>query len=184
MHPEIVVMELLAVADVPGKKLKAATVRDADRQYKIVTNAKNVLEEKVGKKIVVARPGAEVPGLDEPVKKANVGGVLSEGMLVDAKMLWGGSAGTAIFLDDDYEVGAPPPASKPRPKEATSEVAPAGEGLFAKKLTKEEKKAKAKADREARKARKAGGGGAAEAEAADDADDAPPAKRAKRTGPR
>jgi tRNA-binding EMAP/Myf-like protein len=159
MHPDIVVCELLAVEAVAGKdKLKAATVTDGEKEFTVVSNAPNVLPEKVGKRIVVARVGAEVSGLDEPVKKANVGGVVSEGMLCDERMLWGKSAGTAVYLDD-YDVGSQPPPQKPRPKEHVSAVAPIqkGEGLFEKKekLSKEEKKARAKAEREARKARKA-----------------------------
>jgi hypothetical protein len=89
MHPDIVVCELLAVEAVAGKdKLKAATVTDGEKEFTVVSNAPNVLPEKVGKRIVVARVGAEVSGLDEPVKKANVGGVVSEGMLCDERMLW------------------------------------------------------------------------------------------------
>ena len=89
MHPDIVVCELLAVDSVAGKdKLKAATVTDGEKEFRVVTNAPNVLPEKVGKRIVVARVGAEVSGMDEPVKKANVGGVVSEGMLCDERMLW------------------------------------------------------------------------------------------------
>ena len=116
MHPDIVVCELLAVEAIAGKdKLKAATVTDGEKEFRVVTNAPNVLPEKVGKRIVVARVGAEVSGLDEPVKKANVGGVVSEGMCCDERMLWGKSAGTAVYLDD-YDVGSqpPPPGAGPR----------------------------------------------------------------------
>ena len=88
MHPDIVVCELLAVEAVAGKdKLKKVTVTDGEKEFTVVSNAPNVLPEKVGKRIVVARVGAEVSGLDEPVKKANVGGVVSEGMLCDERML-------------------------------------------------------------------------------------------------
>lgn len=155
MHPDVVVCELLAVEPIPNKdRLKKCTVSDGDREFTVVSNAPNVLPEKVGKRLVVARVGAEVGEIT--VTKANVGGVVSEGMLCDECMLWGKSAGTAVYLDD-CEVGAGPPAAKPRPKEHVSEVAPIakGEGLFEKKLSKEEKKAKAKAEKEARKARKA-----------------------------
>ena len=97
MHPDIVVCELLAVEAVTGKdKLKKCTVSDGEKEFTVVSNAPNVLPEKVGKKIVVARVGAEVSGMEEPVKKANVGGVVSEGMCCDERMLWGKSAGTAV----------------------------------------------------------------------------------------
>ena len=88
MHPDIVVCELLAVEAVTGKdKLKKCTVSDGEKEFTVVSNAPNVLPEKVGKRIVVARVGAEVSGMEEPVKKANVGGVVSEGMLCDERML-------------------------------------------------------------------------------------------------
>lgn len=48
-------------------KLKAATVSDGEEEFRVVINAPNVLPEKVGKKIVVARVGAEVSGMDEPI---------------------------------------------------------------------------------------------------------------------
>jgi len=89
MHPDIVVCELLAVEAIAGKdKLKKCTVSDGEKEFTVVSNAPNVLPEKVGKKIVVARIGAEVSGMEEPVKKANVSGVVSEGMLCDERMLW------------------------------------------------------------------------------------------------
>ena len=128
MHPDIVVCELVAVEAVAGKdKLKKCTVSDGEKEFTVVSNAPNVLPEKVGKRIVVARVGAEVSGMDEPVKKANVGGVVSEGMLCDERMLWGKSAGTAVYLDD-YDVGSQPPSQKPRPKEHVSAVAPIAQG--------------------------------------------------------
>jgi predicted RNA-binding protein with EMAP domain len=89
MHPDIVVCELLAVEAVTGKdKLKKCTVSDGEKEFTVVSNAPNVLPEKVGKRIVVARVGAEVSGMEEPIKKTNVGGVVSEGMLCDERMLW------------------------------------------------------------------------------------------------
>ena len=89
MHPDIVVCELLAVEAVAGKdKLKKCTVSDGEKEFTVVSNAPNVLPEKVGKRIVVARVGAEVSGMEEPIKKTNVGGVVSEGMLCDERMLW------------------------------------------------------------------------------------------------
>ncbi len=50
------------------------------------------------------------------VKKASVGGVVSEGMLCDAPMLgWtGGGAGTAALVPDSFALGATPPDKRPR----------------------------------------------------------------------
>eukprot|EP00747_Dinoflagellata_sp_TGD_P080376 gnl/TRDRNA2_/TRDRNA2_160865_c0_seq3.p1 gnl/TRDRNA2_/TRDRNA2_160865_c0~~gnl/TRDRNA2_/TRDRNA2_160865_c0_seq3.p1 ORF type:complete len:180 (-),score=54.22 gnl/TRDRNA2_/TRDRNA2_160865_c0_seq3:52-591(-) len=82
----------------------------------IVTNAGNVKE---GCRVVVATVGSTISdkGEDVEVKKSNVGGKPSEGMLCDAPMLgWvgGGGAGAAALLPESFEVGSTPPASRPR----------------------------------------------------------------------
>ena len=62
------------------------------------------------------------------------------------------------YLDDSYEVGSAPPASKPRPKQQQQQQAstePVTNGLFERKLTKEEKKRLAAEKRAARKVAKA-----------------------------
>ena len=103
MHPDIVVCELLAVEAIAGKdKLKKCTVSDGEKEFTVVSNAPNVLPEKVGKRIVVARVGAEVSGMEEPIKKTNVGGVVSEGMLCDERMLW------AVWKSNLRRVRRPP----------------------------------------------------------------------------
>ena len=149
---KIVVAEVESVSDIPGKeKLKEVVLKTPD-VIRVVTNAPNVTEERVGQRLVVALEGAEVLG--ETVKRRIVGGRASEGMLCDARMLgWaGGGAGTAVFLDS--EIGDAPPRTRPRPQNITEAPAVALEGLFQKKPTKEEKKEIAKAAREARKAAK------------------------------
>ena len=79
----------------------------------VVTNVKHC---EVGKRVVVARVGATVSGMEEPVSRATVGGVKSEGMLCDCPMLgWsGGAAGQAVFLPETFGPGDKPPASRPR----------------------------------------------------------------------
>eukprot|EP00933_Yihiella_yeosuensis_P080786 TRINITY_DN9427_c1_g1_i1.p1 TRINITY_DN9427_c1_g1~~TRINITY_DN9427_c1_g1_i1.p1 ORF type:complete len:172 (+),score=67.97 TRINITY_DN9427_c1_g1_i1:128-643(+) len=98
---------------VAGKdKLKKLKVDVGDAEpLQIVTNAGNVKE---GSRVVIAKVGAIVD--DEPLKKANVGGVPSEGMLCDGPMLgWtGGGAGAAALLPDSFAVGGPPPDKRPR----------------------------------------------------------------------
>jgi hypothetical protein len=102
-------------------------------------------------------------GEQATVRKATVGGVMSEGMLCDSKMLgWiGGAAGIAAQMPEALELGSAPPAQKPIPSTSTSaggaessvpavEVKP----LFEKKLTKEEKKRLAEEKRKARKSAK------------------------------
>jgi len=84
-----------------------------DAELTIVTNAPNVAS---GCRVVVATVGAVVD--DEPVKKAPVGGVVSEGMLCSNPMLgWvGGGSKTAALLpaDGTYPPGSSPPEKPPR----------------------------------------------------------------------
>jgi len=84
---------------------------------------------------------------------------MSEGMFCDSRMLgWGsGSAGIAAQVPDSYAPGSAPPATKPgAPVKSDESAVPAVEvqGLFEKKLTKEEKKKLAEEKRKARKAAK------------------------------
>ena len=129
-----------------------------DSPVTVVTNAGNV---RLSSRVVVAMIGAVVPSTaDEEtgtvITKTTVGGVQSEGMLCDAKMLgWNNNEGVAVYLDDSFPVGASPPDSKPGARAAVEEaVADAGPGLFEKKMSKEEKKAAAAAKRAAKKAGK------------------------------
>jgi tRNA-binding EMAP/Myf-like protein len=171
------VVGLVAVLEsVAGKdKLSKLTVDvGAAEQLTIVTNASNVSE---GSRVVVAMLGTELSD-GTVVKKASVGGVVSEGMLCDAPMLsWvGGGAGAAAIVPDSFAPGDAPPASRPRmdlPKAETPAM-PAVEvkPLFEKKLTKEEKKAAAAAKKAERAAKKAAAGGESGAAADDDGEDA------------
>lgn len=155
----IVIAELRSVEPIPGRdKVKEISVRidEAGTTKQIVTNAPNVLTEKIGQRLVVALEGAEVPGM-EAVKRTNIGGRVSEGVICDSRMLnWsGGGAGVAVFLGDDAEVGSLPPADRPRPNVSKPEAyGPVTDGLFKKKPSREEKKAAARAARELRKANK------------------------------
>lgn len=133
-------------------------VGEEDKTLTVVTSASNVRK---GSRVVVALVGSTVMGEDgEEIKitKTSVGGVMSEGMLCDSKMLgWsGGAEGIAAQLPESYPIGSAPPATKPRPKEESPAAAagPVEDGLFAKRLTKEEKKKLSEEKREARKAGK------------------------------
>ena len=104
-------------------------------------------------------------GEEITVQKTAVGGVMSEGIFCDSKMLgWaGGAAGVAAQIPESVAIGESPPATKPRPGGAGSattatEPLPASnaEGLFEKKLSKEEKKKLTEERRKARKAAKEG----------------------------
>ena len=117
-------------------------------------------------RIVVAPVGSTVvdeTGEDLLIQKTSVGGVMSEGMLCDARMLgWaGGAEGIAAQIPDSFPLGSAPPASKPRTDTSTSDVPPdipavEVKPLFEKKLTKEEKKKLADERKKARAAKKAG----------------------------
>merc|ERR1711957_1092047 len=108
-----VVAIVLKAEAIPNKdKLKQLEVDVGDGEpLKIVTNASNVKE---GSRVVIAKVGAIVEG--EPLKKANVGGCPSEGMICNGPMLgWvGGDASNAALLPDSFLVGGPPPDSRPR----------------------------------------------------------------------
>ena len=151
-----------------GKTLRACKVRiggtdndnydEATDIVTVVTSAPNVRENS---RVVVAPAGSSVLADDGEfleVTKVTVGGVNSEGMLCDSKMLgWiGGAKGIAVNLPEPFEVGSCPPSSKPRPNDSMAdnqkddEPAAPLPGLFEKKLSKEEKKRLA-AERKAKK---------------------------------
>ena len=137
----------------------------SQEEISVVTSAPNV---RLNSRIVVAPVGSIIIKKGEEVKvtKASVGGVTSEGVLCDSEMLgWsGGAVGIAVQVPNSYEPGKEPPSSKPRMdgldnEKSGEEVIGTVEGLFSKKLSKEEKKkiaeAKRKAKREAKAAAKA-----------------------------
>mmetsp|Transcript_4413 Transcript_4413/g.5102 ORF Transcript_4413/g.5102 Transcript_4413/m.5102 type:complete len:178 (-) Transcript_4413:311-844(-) len=150
-----------------GKGTKALKVckfniGDDSNTLQVVTSATNVRK---GSRLVVAPIGSTVLGSNGEgmsITKTTVAGHISEGMFCDSKMLgWdGGTGGIAARMEDSLPLGSPPPLNKPRPNggvvNASSEELPEStvEGLFEKKLTKEEKKALAKIKREAKKAAK------------------------------
>ena len=159
---------------VPGKKpLKVCSIDVGNNDsgggpITVVTNATNVRD---GSRIVVAPIGSCVmdeSGEEITIKKTVVGGTISEGMLCDARMLgWGsGNSGIAAQVPESFAPGSCPPTTRPSGGGGgggvtTGEgevVAPAAPGLFEKKLSKEEKKALAKAKRDAKKEAKMKGG--------------------------
>jgi hypothetical protein len=127
---------------------------------------KNTLTGKKRPRLAVAVEGSTViaeDGTEIVIKKSMVGGVLSEGMFCDSRMLgWvGGSEGVAQQIPDTVPIGDRPPSSKPMlPNNESSttsgvdvlsvEVKP----LFEKKLSKEEKKKLSEEKRLAKRATK------------------------------
>lgn len=112
-------------------------------------------------RLVVAPIGSTIindEGEEQTITKTTIGGVSSEGMFCDSRMLgWGsGSEGIAAQVPTEFAAGATPPTSKPGAPRQTEEAAPAVEvkGLYEKKLTKEEKKKLAEERRKAKKAAK------------------------------
>eukprot|EP00536_Pseudo-nitzschia_multiseries_P014391 jgi/Psemu1/310912/fgenesh1_kg.696_\ len=149
-----------------GKGSKALKVCQVDvgsgngETIQVVTVAPNVRQ---GSRLAVAPIGSTVlddSGEPMEVKKTTVGGHVSEGIFCDSRMLaWeGGSIGIAAQMDEALALGSTPPSTKPRPKGAptTTELPESNvEGLFKKKLTKEEKKKLAEERKKARAAKKA-----------------------------
>mmetsp|Transcript_43831 Transcript_43831/g.106279 ORF Transcript_43831/g.106279 Transcript_43831/m.106279 type:complete len:192 (+) Transcript_43831:98-673(+) len=134
----------------------------------VVTAASNVRKST---RCVVAPVGSTIIAEDGDslieVTKSTVGGRPSCGILCDSKMLgWaGGAEGIAVQVPPTFQVGSPPPSSKPgRPNDnnnngnsASADDTAAGPvtgGLFEKKLSKEEKKKLAAEKRAAKKAAK------------------------------
>jgi tRNA-binding EMAP/Myf-like protein len=111
----IVVGVVKSIEPVPNKdKLLLLSIDvGGDVHIPIVTNATNVTE---GAHVVVAKVGATIN--DTVIKKANVGGTPSEGMLCDAPMLnWvGGGAGAAAIVPSSFTAGSRPPETRPRLK--------------------------------------------------------------------
>ena len=145
-----------------GKPLKVCSVNIGGDEptVVVVTAAPNVRESS---RLVVAPVGSTIindEGEEIEIKKTAVGGVMSEGMFCDSRMLgWGsGSAGIAAQVPDSFEPGSAPPTSKPGvpPSASASATIPAVEvkPLFEKKLTKEEKKKLAEEKKKLRKAAK------------------------------
>lgn len=157
-----VVLSCEEVAKKGGKPLKVLKVdvgNGEDDGVPVVTSAPNVRE---GSRVVVALAGSAVVGDDGEemtLTKTSIAGHPSWGMICDSKLLgWsGGAAGVAVQLDDSFPVGSAPPDAKPRPKQEEEEIpaGPVAEGLFEKKLSKEEKKKLAAEKRAAKKAAKA-----------------------------
>lgn len=108
---------MLEAEKIAGKdKLVKLLVNVGDNEpLQIVTNASNV---KLGARIAVATVGTAIgdPDDGEVVKKTNVGGVPSHGMVCDEPMLgWGKNTnkGRAALLPEACALGSSPPSSKP-----------------------------------------------------------------------
>jgi tRNA-binding EMAP/Myf-like protein len=140
-------------------KICKVDIGEPDNLITVVTSAPNV---RTKSRLAVAPVGSTVltpQGEGMVIVKTSISGVMSEGMFCDAKMLaWvGGSEGIAAQIDESVAVGSSPPLNKPRPQHSTEEAAlPESDvqGLFEKKLTKEEKKKLAEEKKAARKVAK------------------------------
>ena len=174
---KVCVVEAIEEAGGKGTKtLKICQVNIGDSAGGLITVVTAAPNVRLHSRLVVAPVGATVldaSGAPLTITKTNVGGVVSAGMFCDSKMLaWdsGGSLGIAAQITDlSIPLGSAPPSSKPRPahenvatKLPDSEIA----GLYAKKLTKEEKKQLNDDKKKARKAAKEAKAQAAAANAA------------------
>ena len=106
--------KILSIEPIPAKdKLKKCEVQVGPSEsttVTVVTNS-NVSE---GQLVVVAGVGAQIG--EETIKKTNVGGVISMGMICDTPMLgWvGGAAGLPAQIPPTFTPGMKPPSSRPR----------------------------------------------------------------------
>jgi tRNA-binding EMAP/Myf-like protein len=106
------------MTDLPGKKLRSLKLDTGAGEAAAITVVTNAANVNVGARVCVAQVGAKVrtESGELQVKRANVGGVLSEGMLLDAPALgWtGGGAGAAALVPDSFALGSRPPEKRPR----------------------------------------------------------------------
>jgi hypothetical protein len=132
-------------------------------------------------RLAVAPVGSKVideSGAEITIQRTAVGGVMSEGMFCDSRMLgWiGGAENIASQMPPSLPIGSTPPATKPRGGGGGSGENSGGstadgivqqdvKPLFEKKLTKEEKKKLADEKRKAKKAAKEAAKGNDEGEA-------------------
>jgi len=98
------VAEVLAAEKHPdADKLQVCTVSNGTEEMQIVCGAPNA---RAGIKVVLGRPGDYVPGLDVTLKKAQIRGVESIGMMCSAKELELGDDHDGIIeLPEDAPVG-------------------------------------------------------------------------------
>jgi tRNA-binding EMAP/Myf-like protein len=110
-----VVGQVVELEDMPGGKLRKLKI-DVGGSGKLPTVVSVAPNVAVGFKLVVALPGATVG--DVVIKAMSIGGVTSEGVLLDAPALgWtGGGAGTAALVPESTPLGSRPPALRPRLK--------------------------------------------------------------------
>ncbi len=107
----LVVGEVLECSKHPDSDHLHVTLVDiGDEKLQIVCGAPNV---KKGIKVIVAKPGAELPGIT--IKKSNIRGVESNGMLcalfelgIDKKYLHEEDINGICILDNDAKVGSDP----------------------------------------------------------------------------
>ncbi|MDP1723241.1 MAG: phenylalanine--tRNA ligase subunit beta [Alphaproteobacteria bacterium] len=99
-----VIVEILTVAPHPNAdRLRLCNVTTGTKAYDVVCGAPNVYE---GMKTVFADIGTFVPGLNTTLKKAEIRGVPSHGMLCSAQeLLLGGDANGIMDLPKDVEIG-------------------------------------------------------------------------------
>ena len=104
--PGVVAGQVKAMEPHPGKDNLTLVEADTGKQvFSIVCGAKNM---QVGDKVVVAKPGSQLPG-PRQIEETKIGGVLSSGMLCSARELGldTGSEDEILILDDNAELGAP-----------------------------------------------------------------------------
>lgn len=99
-----IIVEILSVAPHPNAdRLRLCTVTTGTKAYDVVCGAPNVYE---GMKTVFADIGTFVPGLNTTLKKAEIRGIPSHGMLCSAQeLLLGGDASGIMDLPKDVKVG-------------------------------------------------------------------------------
>ncbi len=101
----VVIAEVRAVSRVPDKdRLSLVTVFDGEGERQVICGAPNVPAS--GGRVVLAKPGAKLPGGFE-IAERTVGGVVSSGMLCSESELGVGEGGDGILVLQLGDLGRP-----------------------------------------------------------------------------
>ena len=102
----LTVGEILGVEKHPNAdKLKVCQVKTSDKILNIICGAPNV---RIGMKVVVAKPGSFIPGLNITLKNSEIRGIQSDGMMCSEKELEISEEHSGIIeLPQDTKIGTP-----------------------------------------------------------------------------
>ena len=103
-----------------SERLRVCRISSGGEELTVVVGTSAIAE---GQRVVVARPGAYVPGLQQRIEPRLIAGVRSEGMLCSQRELGIGAAEAIWVLPEDAPIGAPLAAYLPELEDVLYDVA-------------------------------------------------------------